>query len=64
MFTLMNFIADNPELTQIQLYAVLTQGIRTIFIDQLPVFQDFRKGVITCAVIKVYCPVFGLKGDI
>jgi hypothetical protein len=43
IFTLMNFIINNQEHFQTQKYTVLTQGIGTIFTDQLQTFHVFKK---------------------
>jgi hypothetical protein len=44
IFSLMNFFINNLELFQINsTKAVLTQRIRTIFIDQLPTFHVLKK---------------------
>jgi len=43
IFLLMNFGISNLEKFQIHLYAVLAQGMSSIYIDKLPVFHIFRK---------------------
>jgi hypothetical protein len=43
-FSLMKFsVKTSTFFEQIHLYTVLVQGIRAIFIDQLPTFHVFRK---------------------
>jgi hypothetical protein len=42
MFTLMNFVVNNQEHFQTQQCTVLTLGIGTTFINQLPIFHVFK----------------------
>jgi hypothetical protein len=62
IFSLMNFIVLTWNFfRQIQLYTVLTQGIRTVFIDQLPTFHVLSK-VFTMLASK-YLAVYNLASE-
>jgi hypothetical protein len=43
IFSLMNFVVNNQEHLKKQLNTILTQGIETISIDQLPTFHVLKK---------------------
>jgi hypothetical protein len=46
IFTSMNFVLNNQEHFQTNQYTVVTLGIGTIFIDQLPTFHVFQKCIL------------------